>query len=108
MGPAAYNRDILAQIVVVGIAVRMEIPLVTCKELLGMLRSSSRLVFVQHDGVFCISTGSVQPYIAITLRFLVRFVEHLQCSLICMEHICLEQFLMQLLIYGLQVVFRGS
>ena len=87
-----------------GIAVRMEITLISCKEFLGMLRSATGLVFIQNDRPVCISSGPVQPHIAFTFWFLSRFMEYLQRGLICMEDVSPEKFLMQPLVYRSQVL----
>lgn len=72
----------LREIVVSGVAVGMEIPLKPCQEFFGMLPAPPRVVFVQHNGLVCITAGSVQPHIAVALRLPSRLMEHLQDRLI--------------------------
>ena len=69
-----------------------------------MLRSTTRLVFIQDNRLVCITAGPVQPHIAVRLRLLSRFVEHLQGGFIRMEHVSVKQFLVQLLIYRSQII----
>ena len=71
-----------------------------------MLCTSSRLVFIQNNGLIRISTGSIQPHITVALWLLSRLMKHLQGSLIRMENVSLEKFHVQLFIYRNQVIFR--
>ena len=104
MGPAADHGDILAQIVVSGIAIRMEVALEPLQKCLRMRCTPSGLVFVQDNGLIRIPTGPVQPHIAFALGLFVRFVKYLQGCFIRMEDISLEKFLVQLFVDRLQVI----
>ena len=70
------------------------------KELLGMFRTTTGLVFIQDDRFVRIPTGAVQPHVTVALRCLSRLVENPQGGLIRMEDFSIEQFLVQALIHG--------
>ena len=86
----------------------MQISLKASQKGLWMAGTSSRLVFVQHDGPVCISAGAVQPHVALALRRLAQLVKHLQGGFICVKHILLQQFLVKQVIDRSQQVLRGS
>ena len=105
MGPATCYRYPSRKAVVSGIAIRVEVASESIQEFFWMLPTPSRLVLIQNYGFLCIPTGPVQPHIAVALRRFPRLMKHLQRRLICVKNIPLEQFFMQLLIYGSQVIF---
>ena len=107
MRPAADYRNFLWETVVSGIPIRMEVAMESIQKFFWMLRPPW-LVFVQNNGLVRISAGSVQPQVAVALRFLPRLVENLQGGFIRMENFSFEQFLMQTLIHGSQIVLRSS
>lgn len=71
------------------------------QEFLWMFSASSRLVFIQHNGLSHIPTGAVEPHIAVVLGCLSGFVEDLECRFIRVEHLPGKQFPVQPVIYRL-------
>ena len=63
--PAANHPDLLRQPVVTGVPVRMEPACKAFEKLLGILRFSALLVFIQNDGVLRIPAGPVQPHVTL-------------------------------------------
>ena len=93
MCPTSNYRYILRQAMVSLVTIRMEVFRVSLKKFFRMLCSTTGLVFIQNNGLIRLPTGSIQPHIAVTLRFLPRLMGYLQGSLICMEDISGQQFL---------------
>ena len=77
------------------IAVRMEIALEILEELLRILCSPARLVFIQHDGLVRVAACPVQPQ-ATRLMLLPRLIQELQGCLVHMEGAPLEQLYINL------------
>src|SRR5699024_10752295 len=71
--PAAYRRDFFRQIMISGITICVQVSFESFQKGFRMLCPTSRLVFVQDNGLVGIPAGTVQPHIAFTLRRLPRF-----------------------------------
>ena len=69
-----------------------------------MLLLSVRLILIEHDGLIRIAARPVQPHIAVRVRALSRFMQHLQRCLVCVKNLPLHQFTVQAFVYGLQPV----
>lgn len=76
--PGVGHADVLWQLMVALIAVRVKIPGKAVQELLRVFRLLAGLVLVEHDGRSIVLARSVQPHIALGLGLLPRLVEHLE------------------------------
>ena len=65
MSPAAHHPDLLWQLVVALVAVRVEPSGEVLEKSLGMLRLPAGLVFVQHNGLFGAAAGPVEPHVGL-------------------------------------------
>ena len=74
MDPADDHGDFIRKIVVSGITVRVEVAPKAGQKCFWMPGAPARLVFVQDNGLVRISTGPVQPHVALTLGLFVRFM----------------------------------
>ena len=106
MCPAPNHRNIFREVVVSGIAIRMEISLESLQKFSGMHSTSAGLVLIHHNRIICISAGSVKPHIALALGLFSGLMEHLQCGFICMKNFFRQKLPVQLLIHRLQIILR--
>ena len=77
----------------------MEISLELGQKFFRMRCTTARLVFIQDDALVRVTTGSVQPHLALALRLLILFMEYLQHHIVRVENNPLEQLFMQLLVH---------
>jgi len=87
--PAADHRDFMLQPVIARIAVRVQITVKTFQEIPWPFPFPVRLVVIQHDRLLRVPACPVQPHVALALRRLAFFMQHLQCGFIRMKHFML-------------------
>lgn len=97
-----WAKSIIRKAVVAGVSIRAQILLEAVQECFRMAGTPPRLVVKQHDGPAGITTCAVQPHIAVAPDCFVRLMEHLQCGLIRVEDLPLQQIFVQLVIHRLQ------
>ena len=83
----ASNMFHIVQGIIPDITVCLEVSLKTGKEIQRIFAASSRLILIQHNRMFCIASGSIEPHIALRLGFASRLPQHLEFCLIGIDDI---------------------